>query len=103
MVNIKDFVNQEQIIREIKDKTGFSIAALKEAFDALEEVLIEHMQTATLEQPSEVRLFHGWKIGAKKWPEREMKDPRNGEKILTPERLTPYCSFSIGFRDKINE
>jgi len=102
VIDIKDFVNQDQIIREIKERTGFSIGALKEAFDALEEVIIEHMQTATLEQPSEIRLFHGWKLGAKRWPDREMIDPRNGEKIISPEKITPYCSFSIGFRDKIN-
>jgi hypothetical protein len=32
---MKDFISQDQIIRQVRDKTGYSLKALKEAFDAL--------------------------------------------------------------------
>ena len=100
---MKDFISQDQIIRQVRDKTGFSLKALKEAFDALEEVIVENMLTATPEQPSEIRLFPGWRVGAKILPEREAKDPRNGATIITPEKFSPYCSFEQYYRHKINK
>ena len=100
---MKEFVTQDQIIRQVKEKTGYSLKDLKEAFDALEEVLLENMLSATDESPSEIRLFHGWKIGAKVLPEREAVDPRNGEKIITPRKFSPYCSFEQYYRQKINK
>ena len=100
---MKNYVTQDQIIRQVKDKTGYSLKALKEAFDALEEVLVENMLEATEEQPSEIRLFHGWRIGAKILPEREAKDPRNGQTIITPRKFSPYCTFEQYYRQKINK
>ena len=100
---MKDFISQDQIIRQVKEKTGFSLWSLKEALNALEEVIVENMLTATPEQPSEIRLFPGWRVGAKILPEREAKDPRNGETIITPEKFSPYCTFEQYYRKKINK
>lgn len=99
---MKDFINQDQIIRQVRDKTGFSLKALKETFDAIDDVIVENMLTATQEHPSEIRLFPGWRVGAKILPEREVRDPRNGEKVITPEKFSPYCTFEQYYRQKIN-
>ena len=61
------------------------------------------MNMATLDEPSEARLFFGWKIGAKRLPEREARDPRNGETVVSPEKITPYCHFAQNFKRKIND
>lgn len=96
-------MSQDQIIRAVAKKTGFSQAALREALVALEEVIIENMQTATFENPSEMRLFAGWKLGAKRLPERMVFNPQNGSRVMTKEKIVPYCSFIDTFRKKINE
>lgn len=100
---MKDFINQEQIIREVGERTGFGKKYLKEAFDAMLDIIEEHMMEATIEQPSEIRLFHGWKLGAKRWPERTMIDPRNGQSINVPSKITPYCSFETSYKNKIRD
>lgn len=100
---MKKFINQEQIICEVSEKTGFGKKYLKEAFDAMLEIIEEHMMEATIEQSSEIRLFHGWKIGAKRWPDRKMLDPRNGQSIDVPSKITPYCSFETAYKNKIRD
>lgn len=99
---MKDFISQDQIIRQVSKKTGFSLWALKETLNALNDVIIENMLTATPDQPSEMRLFPGWRLGAKILPEREAKDPRSGETIITSEKFSPYCRFEQNYRNKIN-
>lgn len=99
---MKKFINQDDVIDVLNAKTGFFKKDLRLVMEALEETLVEYMATATLDQPSEIRLFHGWKIGAKVLPEREAKDPRNGADIITPEKLSPYCKFETTLKAKLN-
>ena len=99
---MKKFVNQDDVIHVLNQKTGFFKKDLRVVMDALEETLIEYMATATYDKPSEIRLFHGWKIGAKRLPERAVKDPRNGADVMTPEKLLPYCRFETTLRQKLN-
>ena len=99
---MKKFINQDDIIDELHNKTEFYKKDLKFVMESLEEVIMEMMTGATDGKPSEIRLFHGWKLGAKVLPERESKNPRTGEKIITSEKLSPYCSFEQSFKKKLN-
>lgn len=99
---MKKFMNQDDVVDVLNQKTGFYKKDLRIVMDALEETLVEYMTTATQDKPSEIRLFHGWKIGAKLTPERAAKDPRNGADIITPEKLIPYCRFETTLKQKLN-
>ena len=99
---MKKFINQDDVVDVLNKKTGFYKKDLRIVMNALEETLVEYMATATHEKPSEIRLFHGWKIGAKLLPERAVKDPRNGADVMTPEKLLPYCRFETTLKQKLN-
>jgi len=96
-------MKQDDIIAELKERTGFYKKNIQELLDALDDIIIENMNTADYDEPSEMRLFSGWRLGAKKVPERQSYDPRNRDKIITPEKLIPYCQFKQSFRQRINK
>lgn len=100
---ISKIMTQKDIVDELKKRTGYFKYNIQEVLDALEEVIIENMNTATYDEPSEITLFHGWRLGAKRVPERESYDPRNRAEIITPEKLIPYCKLKQSFRQRINK
>lgn len=100
---ISNYMTQKDVIDELKARTGFYKHNIKDVLDALEDIIIEHMNAATFDEPSEMRLFHGWRLGAKRMPERPYCDPRDRSEIITPEKVIPYCKFKQSFRDRIND
>ena len=100
---MKSFVSQSDIIEELHNRTDIYRKDLRFILDALEDVIIDMMSRANKENPSEIRLFHGWKLGAKILPEREAKNPKTGETIIIPEKMSPYCRFEQTFKKKLND
>lgn len=101
MVNIK--MVQKDIVDELNKRTGFYKKNIRELLAELDNIIIENMNTATYDEPSEIILFNGWRLGAKRMPERPYCDPRNREEIITPEKLIPYCRFKQSFRQRLNK
>lgn len=99
---ISNYMTQDDVIDELKNRTGFYKNNLRDVFDALDDIIVEHMNTATVEEPSEMILFKSWRLGGKRLPERESKDPRDGSKIITKEKVVPYCKFKQSFKDRVN-
>ena len=100
MVTIE--MDQKDVIDELKIRTGFYKTNIKQLLDALEDIIIENMNMATYDKQSEIALFTGWRLGAKRVPERPYCDPRNREEIITPEKLIPHCKLKQSFRQRIN-
>ena len=96
-------MKQDDIITELKERTGFYKKNIEELLDALDDIIVENMNTANYDEPSEIRLFSGWRLGARRVPERQSYDPRNRNEIITPEKLIPYCQFKQSFRQRINK
>lgn len=101
MVSIE--MDQKDIVNELNERTGFYKKNIRTLLDALEDIIIENMNMATYDQQSEIVLFTGWRLGAKRVPERPYCDPRNREEIITPEKLIPHCKLKQSFRQKINK
>ena len=100
---VTSYMTQDDVVDELKNRTGYYKYNIQTVLDALDEIIVEHMTTATIEEPSEMRLFKGWRLGGKRLPERESQDPRNGEKIITKEKVVPYCQFKQSFRTRMNK
>ena len=100
---MKNFISQNEVIDKLYDKTDIHKKDLRFMLDSLEDVVMDMMLEATQEKPSEIRLFHGWKLGAKILPERESKNPKTGEKVITPEKFSPYCHFEQSFKKRLND
>jgi nucleoid DNA-binding protein len=95
-------IDKKDIINELNARTGFYKKNVKVLLDALEDVILENMQMATVDEPSEVKLFYGFVIGAKRKPAKQCRDPRNQELIESPEHLNPYTKFKLTFKKKVN-
>ena len=94
-------MGQKELINELKERTGFYKMHIKTLLDVLDNIIVENMNTATYDEPSEIVLFKGWRLGAKRVPEREWREPRGGTTIAA-EKLIPYCKLKQSFRDRIN-
>ena len=95
-------IDQLTFVNKIREKTGFYKKDIVEVLRAFEEVIYESMQTATIDEPSEIRLFNGFVIGAKRIPTKQARDPRNQETITAPEHLNPYARFKPTFKRNLN-
>ena len=94
-------MTQKDIVDELKERTGFYKMHIRTLLEALDDIIVENMNTATYDEPSEIILFKGWRLGAKRLPDREWREPRGGTTI-TPEKLIPYCKLKQSFRQRIN-
>lgn len=94
---------QKDIVDEISARTGYYKKDLRVVLKTLDKIIIESMNMATYDDPSEIILFSGWRLGAKRVPERPYCDPRNREEIITPEKLIPYCKLKQSFRQRLNK
>lgn len=96
-------MKREDVVRAISEKTDFFMKDIKTILEALEEVIIENMNEATYDSPSELYLAHGFIIGGKRSPAHEVRDPRTQEVVMTQEKILPYAKYKVSFRQKINE
>lgn len=95
-------LKRKQLVDELSERTGFYKNNIDAMLDALDDVIVENMSAATKTEPSEIHLSHGFVFGGRYSPKHEARDPRNGEKIMTPAKYIPYARFKTSFRKKIN-
>lgn len=98
---MKNTFRKDDLINLLAVKTGFYKKNMATVVDALEEIIIECLQSATLECDSELRLASGVLICGKRKPAGEAKDPRTGETIVTPEKVVPSAIFKPSIRLKL--
>ena len=96
-------MKRKELIEELAARTGFYKSNIKLMLESLDDVIIENMSMATKKEPSELYLSLGFVIGGRYAPKREVKDPRNGETVITPAKYIPYARFKTSFRKKINK
>ena len=94
-------IKKQELINELSERTGFFKKNMADVVDALADIILENMEAATFEQPSELHLRHGVIIGGRRVPKREAKDPRTGENIMSPEKVIPYATFKPSIRQKL--
>ena len=96
-------MKRKELVDELSERTGFYKHNINTILDALDDVIVENMSTAIDDEPSEICLSLGFKLGGRYSPEHEARDPRTGETIITPAKYIPYAKFSPAFRKKINK
>lgn len=95
-------MEKRDLVNEINARTGFYKKHIRVTLAALEDIIFENMREATIDDPAELRPFFGIIIGANRIPEKEVKDPRNGNTVISEEHLNPYVRFKQTFRWKLN-
>lgn len=96
-------MKRQELVDELYSRTGFFKHNINAMLDALDDIIVENMSMATKKEPSEIRLSIGFTFGGRYSPKREVRDPRTGEKVMTPAKFIPYARFSPSFRKKINK
>lgn len=96
-------MKRQELVDELSTRTGFYKTNVNAMLDALDDIIVENMSMATKKEPSEIRLSLGFTFGGRYSPRREVRDPRTGEKVMTPAKFIPYAKFSPSFRKKINK
>jgi hypothetical protein len=96
------YIDQFYVVDELSKRTGYYKYQVREVLEQLEDIILENMQEATLEQPSETRLFFGFTIGAKRIPAKQKRGPKDIEPTYVPEHINPYVKFKTTFKQKAN-
>ena len=96
-------MRKQELIDELATRTDFFKKNIKVIVDALEDIIFENLESAEIGADSELHIATGIVIGGRRTPQREAKDPRNGEKIITPEKVVPYAVFKTSIRKKLHE
>lgn len=94
-------MKKPELVDELAARTGFYKKNMKEVVDALADIVIEQLQTATFEEDSEFHIAHGVLICGHRKPEQESIDPRDRSIITTPEKVVPYAVFKPSVRLKL--
>ena len=94
-------MKKPELIDELAARTGFYKKNMKEVVDALSDIVEEHFHTAEFGADSELHLAPGVVLCGERKPEQESVDPRNGDMIITPEKVRPYAIFKQSIRQKL--
>ena len=94
-------MKKPELTDELAERTGFYKKNMKEVVDALSDIVEEHFHTAEFGADSELHLAPGVVLCGERKPEQEAVDPRNGENIITPEKVLPYAIFKQSIRNKL--
>ena len=94
-------MKKDDLAIEIAERSGFFRKNTREMVDILADIIVEHFQTATLEQDSELYIAPGVVLVGKRKPACEAKDPRTGETIISPEKVIPSAIFKQSIRQKL--
>lgn len=98
---MNNIYKKNDLVCLLTKKTNFYKKNMREVVDALEDIILECLQSATFEQDSQLLLAPGVILVGHRVPEREAKDPRTGEKILSPEKVIPKAVFKPSMRLKL--
>ena len=99
---LTNYLDQFEIIDMISKRTNYYKYQVKEVMDVFEEIIYEKLQEATVDKPSECRLFFGFILGAKRVPEQMKKMPNSDNDVYIPEHLNPYTRIKDTFKKKVN-
>jgi nucleoid DNA-binding protein len=94
-------MKKPELTDELAKRTGFYKKNAREFVEALSDIIIEHFETAEFDADSELHLAPGVVLVGKRKPSGEAKDPRNGEIIISPEKVVPSAVFKSSVRLKL--
>lgn len=100
---MKRIMKKLDIVDELAERTHFYKHNMVTVVEALADIILENLQSAELDADSELYLAPGIVIVGKRKPQCQASDPRNGETIITPEKVMPYAIFKQSVRQKLRE
>lgn len=94
-------MKKDDIVDELASRTNFFKKNIREILEAYSNMVIEHFETAEFGADSEFHIAPGIVLVGTRKPAGEAKDPRTGEKIVSPEKVIPKAIFKQSIRLKL--
>lgn len=94
-------MKKDELVEELAVRTQFYKKNLRTIVNALEDIVIEHFDTAEFGADSEFHLAPGIVLVGTRKPEQESIDPRDRSVIITPEKVIPSAIFKQSVRQKL--
>ena len=94
-------MKKPELTDELAARTGFYKKNMKEVVEALADIVVEHFNTATFDEPSELHLAPGLVLVGTRKPEGKSIDPRDRSEIVSPEKVIPSAVFKPSLRLKL--
>ena len=91
-------ISKKQLIRMIRDETGYTLKDITIVLTALEEIFFDN-----LIKEEEIQLFKGLVFSILEKRSRLGVDPKTGKPMMIPARFTPKARFTRTALDKINK
>ena len=98
---MKRIMKKQDLVEELYNRTNFLKGTIRDIVNALEDIIEEHFKTAQIGKDSELHLAPGVVLVGKRKPACEAVDPRNGETIITSEKVIPSAVFKQSIRQKL--
>lgn len=98
---MKRVMKKDDLAIELADRTGFYRKNTREIVNALADIIVEHFNTATFDEPSELYLAPGLVLIGTRKPEGVSIDPRDRSEIVSPEKVIPSAIFKPSLRLKL--
>ena len=96
-------ITREMLVQKLYKKSGYIPNDIKTLLQCMDEVIIETLNEATLEDDIQIQTIIGIKLCCKILGERERVDPRTQEPIIVGETAKPFVKFSKDFKIKLQE
>lgn len=94
-------MKKQEIIDEIAARTNFFKVNVRSMVEALQDIIVEHFETAEIGANSEFYLAPGIVLVGVRKPAGEAKNPATGELVNSPEKVVPKAVFKTSIRQKL--
>ena len=94
-------MKKQEIIDEIAVRTNFFKVNVKSMVEALQDIIVEHFETAEIGANSEFYLAPGIVLVGVRKPAGEAKNPATGDTVVSPEKVVPKAIFKQSIRQKL--
>ena len=94
-------MKKQEIVDEIAARTKFYKCNIKDMVEALQDIIVEHFETAEIGANSEFYLAPGIVLVGVRKPAGEAKNPATGDTVISPEKVVPKAIFKTSIRQKL--
>ena len=94
-------MKKDEIVDELASRTNFFKKNIRDIIEALQDIIVEHFETAEIGANSEFYLAPGIVLVGVRKPAGEAKNPATGELVNSPEKVVPKAIFKTSIRQKL--
>ena len=94
-------MKKDEIVDELASRTNFFKKNIRDIVETLQDIIVEHFETAEIGANSEFYLAPGIVLVGVRKPAGEAKNPATGELVNSPEKVIPKAVFKQSIRQKL--